>query len=215
MVGSFGHAAAFSFYATKNMMTGEGGMIATDDEELFDKANMIKNHGRGKHGGYSHFRIGYNNRMMDLVAALGIVQLKRLDATVQIRRRNASVYSKVLAEVGAARPQKEGRGMESSYHVYAPCLQSSKTRRDDLVQAFRDNGVGARTVYAIPCHKQDAYLNIAQWRWAKFVKYPDYSKVKLPVSEELGNMHFDVPVHPLLTDAELQQVADTMKKLLS
>ncbi|TFF91225.1 DegT/DnrJ/EryC1/StrS aminotransferase family protein, partial [Candidatus Thorarchaeota archaeon] len=77
-VGSFGHVSAFSFYATKNMMTGEGGMITTDDEEIHDRCLMIKNHGRGKQGGYSHYRIGFNNRMMDLVSAIGLEQLKRL-----------------------------------------------------------------------------------------------------------------------------------------
>jgi len=215
MVGSYGHATAFSFYATKNMMTGEGGMITTNDEELFDKANMIKNHGRGKHGGYSHFRIGYNNRMMDLVAAIGIVQLKRLNETVRIRRKNAALYNKVFKELGAARPQAEGKGMESSYHVYAPCLESKKISRDNLVQALKDNGIGARTVYALPCHKQETYLNIKQWRWARFVKYPDYSRLKLPVSEEIGNTHFDIPVHPSLTDADLSQITDALKKILA
>ncbi|MHA2361481.1 MAG: DegT/DnrJ/EryC1/StrS family aminotransferase, partial [Candidatus Thorarchaeota archaeon] len=67
-VGALGHVGAFSFYATKNLLTGEGGMITTDNEEIYEKALSIKNHGRGKQGGYSHYRIGYNNRMMDIVA---------------------------------------------------------------------------------------------------------------------------------------------------
>ncbi|MEM2141857.1 MAG: DegT/DnrJ/EryC1/StrS family aminotransferase [Candidatus Thorarchaeota archaeon] len=213
-VGSFGHAAAFSFYATKNMMTGEGGIITTNDEELLDKINMIKNHGRGKHGGYSHYRVGYNNRMMDLVAAIGLVQLERLDRLVEVRRRNARLYDKVLSEIGTARPQLEIDGMKSSYHLYVPCLESDKISRDELVQAFRDRGVGSRSVYAIPCHKQDTYLNIDRWRWSKFVKYPDYSKVRLPICEEIGARHFDLPVHPMLTESEIEQIISTMRDLL-
>ncbi|NWF96580.1 MAG: DegT/DnrJ/EryC1/StrS aminotransferase family protein [Candidatus Thorarchaeota archaeon] len=215
MVGSFGHASAFSFYATKNMMTGEGGMITMNDEDLYDRVNMIKNHGRGKQGGYSHFRIGYNSRMMDLVAALGLVQLKRLPKAIEKRRKNAAVYNALLDELDTVKPQAEPHGYESCYHVYAPRLFSKSVTRDQLVQILKDKGVGARTVYALPCHKQETYRNIRQWRWAKFVKYPDYSKLHLPVSEDIGNRHFDIPVHPLLTDSEIGTITHALREALA
>ncbi|MFW9796742.1 MAG: DegT/DnrJ/EryC1/StrS family aminotransferase [Candidatus Thorarchaeota archaeon] len=214
-VGSLGHVACFSFYATKNMMTGEGGMITTDNEELYDEILMVKNHGRGKQGGYSHFRIGYNNRMMDIVSALGIEQMKRLPEAVQQRRKNAHELDNFFAEYDSINPQVEEEGLKSSYHIYAPLLYSDKMNRDEIVTALRDQGVGARAVYALPCHKQETYLNIQEWRWAKFVDYPDYSAVTLPVSEEIGLRHFDIPVHPSLTSGEKEQIKNAFTKILS
>jgi dTDP-4-amino-4,6-dideoxygalactose transaminase len=213
-VGSLGHVASFSFYATKNMMTGEGGMITTDNEELYDDILMIKNHGRGKQGGYSHFRIGYNNRMMDIVSAIGIEQIKRLPEAVKQRRKNAQELDDFFAEFDSIKPQVEDEGMMSSYHLYAPRLYSDKMNRDEIVTALRNEGVGSRAVYALPCHKQDTYLNIQQWRWAKFVDYPDYSAVTLPVSEEVGLRHFDIPVHPSLTNEEKELIKSAFYKVL-
>jgi len=213
-VGAFGHVASFSFYATKNMMTGEGGMITTDNEELYDEILMVKNHGRGKQGGYSHFRIGYNNRMMDIVSAIGIEQVKRLPEAVKQRRANAREFDEFLAEYDSVKPQVEDSGFKSSYHLYAPRLFSDKMNRDEMVTALRNEGVGSRAVYALPCHKQDTYLNIQQWRWAKFVEYPDYSAVNLPVSEEIGLRHFDIPVHPSLTDEDKKHIKTAFQKIL-
>ncbi|TFG32153.1 DegT/DnrJ/EryC1/StrS family aminotransferase [Candidatus Thorarchaeota archaeon] len=214
-VGSFGHAATFSFYATKNIFTGEGGMVTTNDEELYDRMLMIKNHGRGKEGGYSHFQVGYNNRMMDIVAAIGVQQMKRMDNIVQQRRQNAYEYNQFFSEFDEIRPQFEDSGFESSYHLYAPCIYSDRMNRDEIVAALRNEGVGSRAVYALPCHKQDTYLQIQNWRWAKFVKYPDYTKVKLPISEEIGANHFDIPVHPSLTDEEKETIQSAFMKILA
>ncbi|MHA1950774.1 MAG: DegT/DnrJ/EryC1/StrS family aminotransferase [Candidatus Thorarchaeota archaeon] len=212
--GAFGDAATFSFYATKNLMTGEGGMVTTNNEELYDKMLMIKNHGRGKQGGYSHFRIGYNNRMMDIVSAIGIVQLKRIRKAVKERRKTAGEYNDFFAEFDSIRPQVEEPGFKSGYHLYAPRLYSKNLDRDGIVTALRNEGVGSRAVYALPCHKQDTYLNIQDWRWAEFVDYPDYSAVNLPISEEVGYRHFDIPVHPSLTDEDKEHIKNAFHKIL-
>ncbi len=213
-VGSIGHVSAFSFYATKNMMTGEGGMITTDNEELYDEILMVKNHGRGKQGGYSHFRIGYNNRMMDLVAAIGIEQLKRLPEAVRQRRKNAQEFNDFFSEYNSIKPQVEDTGLKSSYHLYAPRLYSDKMTRDEIVTALREEGIGSRAVYALPCHKQDTYLNIKKWRWAKFVNYPDYSDISLPISEEIGRVHFDIPIHPRLSNEDKRKIKNAFAKIL-
>jgi dTDP-4-amino-4,6-dideoxygalactose transaminase len=214
MAGAFGDAATFSFYATKNLVTGEGGMVTTNNEELHDKMLMIKNHGRGKQGGYSHFRVGYNNRMMDIVSAIGIIQMKRIREAVKERRKNAQEYADFFSEFDEIRPQVEEPGFKSGYHLYAPRLYSDKLDRDGIVKALRNEGVGSRAVYALPCHKQDTYLDIQDWRWAKFVDYPDYSVVSLPVSEEVGDRHFDIPVHPSLTDEDKEHIKNAFHKIL-
>ncbi|MBD3406833.1 MAG: aminotransferase class V-fold PLP-dependent enzyme [Candidatus Lokiarchaeota archaeon] len=212
-VGSFGDAAAFSFYATKNMMTGEGGMITTNNEELYDNATMVKNHGRGKKGGYSHFQIGYNFRMLDIVSALGIVQLERLPDVIRAQRKNAEEFSKVVNEIDVLTPQKELDGMKSAYHVYAPVLDSDYLTRDDVIDKFRNHDIGARSVYTLPCHKQDTYLNISSWRWAKFVDYPDYSKLQLPNSERIGNQHFQIPSHASINEDERKQILTAIQDI--
>ena len=213
-VGSLGHVAAFSFYATKNLMTGEGGMITTNNEELYDEILMVKNHGRGKQGGYSHYRIGYNNRMMDIVSAIGIEQMKRLPEAVKQRRKNAHEYDDFFAEFDSIKPQMENAYIKSSYHIYAPRLYSDKLDRNEIVTALRKEGIGSRAVYALPCHKQDTYLNIQKWRWAKFVDYPDYSALTLPASEEIGLRHFDIPVRPSLTQDNKEHIKRVFSKIL-
>ncbi|TFG07846.1 DegT/DnrJ/EryC1/StrS family aminotransferase [Candidatus Thorarchaeota archaeon] len=214
-VGSFAHVSAFSFYATKNMMTGEGGMITTDDEEIYDRCLMIKNHGRGKKGGYSHFRIGYNNRMMDLVSAIGIEQLKRLPGVVKARRQNAAYYDDMFSELKSVVPQEELKNFESSYHVYAPLLHHEEIDRDKMIDLLKKHEVGSRSVYALPCHKQDTYLNIEDWRWAEFVDYPDYSEISLPASEMVGNKHFEIPVHPGVSKEDREHIAHVVYETLS
>ncbi len=214
-VGSLGHVGCFSFYATKNILTGEGGMITTDDEELYDKMLMIKNHGRGKEGGYSHYQIGYNNRMMDIVAAIGVTQMKRINELIRKRRENAKEYDQFFSDFDEIKPQVEDPGFSSGYHLYAPRLYSDRLTRDEMVSALRNEGVGARPVYALPCHKQNTYLNIQKWRWAKFVNYPDYSKINLPISEDIGARHFDIPVHPSLTNEEKETIQEAFKKILA
>ena len=214
-IGNLGHCATFSFYATKNILTGEGGMVTTNDEELYDKMLMIKNHGRGKKGGYSHYQIGYNNRMMDIVAAIGVEQMKRFDFVVKERRKNAQEYNKFFSEFDEISTQSEDDGFQSAYHLYAPTINSAKMNRDEMVSALRAEGVGSRAVYALPCHKQDTYLNIQEWRWAKYVDYPDYSKISLMHAEDIGARHFDIPVHPSLTGDEKEAIKDAFRKILS
>jgi perosamine synthetase len=214
-VGSIGHVGCFSFYATKNILTGEGGMITTDDEEIYNKMLMIKNHGRGKEGGYSHYQIGYNNRMMDIVAAIGVAQMKRVPEVIDKRRQNAKELNKFFSDFDSIKPQVEDPGFESGYHLYVPRLYSDKLTRDGMVSRLRAEGVGARAVYALPCHKQNTYLNIEKWRWAKYVDYPDYSKVSLPISEDVGARHFDIPVHPSLTNDDKQTIQEAFKKILT
>lgn len=214
-VGSFGDISAFSFYATKNMMTGEGGMIVTDNEELMDKVLMIKNHGRGREGGYSHYRIGYNHRMMDLVSAIGKEQLKRLPGILKSRRKNAKLYDNLFSRFDDIRPQEGSESSDSAYHVYAPRLKSDKIKRDEMISNLKAEGVGSRSVYALPCHLQRTYQNIDEWRWAEFVDYPNYESLNLPHSVAVGKDHFEVPVHPGVKESDIEHIGKIIESALS
>ena len=114
-VGNFGRFGCFSFYATKNMITGEGGMVTTSDKPLTDRLRLIINHGQSEK--YLHTVLGYNYRMTDIAAAIGIVQLKKLDKFNLRRRKNAEYYEANLSAKGLIRP-KVADGVQHVYHQY-------------------------------------------------------------------------------------------------
>ncbi len=214
-VGSFGDIAAFSFYATKNMMSGEGGIVLTNNEEMIETAKAVKNHGRGAHGGYHYYRIGYNFRMMDLVAAIAVNQLKKLPKFLDARRKNVEHLVDIIGDLDGIKIQKEPKGYRSAWHVFGPRLTTNKISRDKLIEELRNADIGARTLYSIPCYAQPAYKDIQNWRWAKFVKYPDYSKVSCPNAELVGNEHFELPIHPRVSDDQIEYIGTTLKKILT
>ena len=215
-VGTFGDVGIFSLYATKNLIAGEGGLIVTNNDELADKLNSIKNHGRGKEGGYYHYRVGYNFRMTDMQAALALAQLERLPEFLKIRERNHKIIREELSDLdNIIRFQEIPDGYTHSNYICAPHLVSNKVTPKAVIDELVKHNVSARTIYSIPTYKQPAYVNINQtWRWAKFVKYPDYSKVSLPNTEFLASRHFEVPIHAGVTEEEAKYIAETLRKVL-
>jgi dTDP-4-amino-4,6-dideoxygalactose transaminase len=192
MVGSFGNLECFSFYPTKNMTTGEGGMITTNDNELFEIANSIRNHGREKtKWGYEHGRIGYNYRMTDISAAIGLEQLKKLPSFLKKRRENANFYDKNLENVETPYVLDDA---EHAYHQYTIKCKN----RDKLLEELKKNEIGFGIYYPKPLHK-----------------YPYLEKFghnDLKVSERLVNEVVSLPVHPALTKEELEKVVDVINK---
>jgi dTDP-4-amino-4,6-dideoxygalactose transaminase len=192
MVGSFGNLECFSFYPTKNMTTGEGGMITTNDNELFEIANSIRNHGREKtKWGYEHGRIGYNYRMTDISAAIGLEQLKKLPNFLKKRRENAKFYDKNLENVETPYVLDDA---EHAYHQYTIKCKN----RDKLLEELKKNEIGFGIYYPKPLHK-----------------YPHLEKFghnDLKVSERLVNEVVSLPVHPALTKEELEKVVDVINK---
>ncbi len=202
-VGGFGHVAAFSFYATKNMIAGEGGMVVTNDEELRDKMESIKNHGRPKKGGYLHLRIGYNFRMTDLCAAVGLAQLEKLPTLLNKRAKNAERLRKIIDQIEEIEYQFVPKGYTHANYVFAIKLSSSE-KVDQLITYLKDNNIRSRRIYSTLAYKQPAYQNIKEWRWAKVLEYPDYSKVKTPIAKDIATTHMEIPVVPTLTQEELK-----------
>ena len=192
MVGSFGNLECFSFYPTKNMTTGEGGMITTNDNELFEISNSIRNHGREKtKWGYEHGRIGYNYRMTDISAAIGLEQLKKLPSFLKKRRENAKFYDKNLENVETPYVPDD---VKHAYHQYTIKCKN----RDKLLEELKKNEIGFGIYYPKPLHK-----------------YPHLEKFghnDLKVSERLVNEVVSLPVHPALTKEELEKVVDVINK---
>ncbi|MDO9325771.1 MAG: DegT/DnrJ/EryC1/StrS family aminotransferase, partial [Methanoregula sp.] len=138
-VGSFGHFGCFSFYATKNMITGEGGMVTTGEKAYAERLRLIINHGQSEK--YVHTRLGYNYRMTDMAAALGIVQLKKLDKFNMRRRKNADFYNANLSVKGLITPYV-APGMHHVYHQYVIRLTDEfPMKRDSFMDYLKSKGI--------------------------------------------------------------------------
>jgi perosamine synthetase len=190
-VGSFG-TGCFSFYPSKNMTTAEGGMITTDDDEIEERARLIRNHGQSEI--YHHVAPGYNFRMTELQAALGLVQLGRLPQWTRKRTENASYLSQRLSNV--VTPQVK----EEYVHVYHQYTVRVERDRDAALERLAEAGIGARVYYPLPVHQQPFYRRLG---------YED----SLPVAERMSREVLSLPVHPSLTEEELDQIASEVARL--
>ncbi len=189
--GSLGDIAAFSFYPTKNMTTGEGGMVTTDDPELAEKVRMLHNHGQAER--YRHTELGWNFRMTNIAASIGIEQLKRLDTSNERRRKNASVYDEELDEI-VETPFTNARARHV-YHQYT--IKSEK--RDRIINAFKKEGIGFGIYYPIAIHQQEIMRKLGY-------------TAKLPVTEKLTKEVLSIPVHPLVREEDIMKVVKTIKR---
>jgi len=196
MVGSFGDAECFSFYPTKNMTTGEGGMIITNNEEIAEMAYSIRNHGREKtRWGYEHNRLGYNYRMTDIAAAIGIEQLKKLPKFNEMRRKNAQYMNKELQEVNEVEIPYVIKNVEHVYHQYTIKCKN----REKIIENLRKNDIGFGIYYPKPLH---FYKHLRK-----------FAHKDLKNSEEIANKVLSLPIHPSLKKEDLEKIANVIKKV--
>lgn len=184
--GSFG-TGTFSLYPTKNITSAEGGMITTDDPVLDEKSRVIRQHGMRRR--YYHDELGFNFRMTDLHAAVGLAQLNKLYLFNQKRRSNAQFLSKHLQGVIAP---CEPVGYEHVYHQYT--IRVPDKKRDALRAHLLERGVGSEVYYPVPVHKQSFYVNELGYHQT------------LPEAEKAANEVLSLPVHPSLTQADLETI---------
>jgi dTDP-4-amino-4,6-dideoxygalactose transaminase len=189
-VGSWG-TAAFSFFPTKNMTTSEGGIVLTSDERLAERLRRIRH--QGMDADYSHEIMGYNFRMTEIEAAIGLVQLGRLHEWVRTRQRNAAYYDRHLHNVVTpALPA----GRWHAYHQYTVRVPPH-IERNLLVQHLNESGIGARVYYPIPIHRQPVFLRRGKGA------APD-----LPHTDAAAREVLSLPVHPGVSEAELEYIVE-------
>jgi dTDP-4-amino-4,6-dideoxygalactose transaminase len=188
-VGSFGTCAAFSFYPTKNMTSGEGGMVTTGDPGLARTVRLLRN--QGMEARYQNEIVGLNNRMTDIHAAIGLVQLDKLAGWTQARRSNAAFLSQNLE--GVIVPTEEP-GAVHVYHQYTIRVPGD---RDQFAARLAERGVGSGVYYPIPVHRLPSFgLDL-----------------DLPVTDQVAADCLSLPVHPSLSEQDLEQIVGAVNEV--
>jgi len=189
-LGTWSDAVCYSFYPTKNMTTGEGGMVTTDDPALAERLRAFVDHGRAE-ASYDHATVGHNFRMTNLAAAIGTAQLARLPAYTVARRENAAYLTEALSDAPVETPT-EPVGRRHVYHQYT--VRSPE--RDALREHLAARGVEAAVYYPRCVHEQPPYRD---------------ARADAPVAERLADEVLSLPVHPQVTEADRETVADAVR----
>ncbi|WP_455645327.1 DegT/DnrJ/EryC1/StrS family aminotransferase [Methanosphaera sp.] len=193
-IGSIGDLGCFSFYPTKNMTTGEGGMVTTNDEDLAEKSGMIRAHGESKR--YEQSLLGYNYRMTNIAASIGLVQLKHIDEFNAKRNENAAYLNEGLADVEGITTPYTADDVTHVFHQYT--IRVSKDR-DAFKEYLTDNEIGTGVHYPIVLYKQPYYQTLG-------------ITGNCPEAEKAASQVISLPVHPSLTTEELDTIIETVKK---
>ena len=204
-VGTFGTMSVFGFYPNKQITTGEGGMILTNDDYLADMCVSLRNQGRGKGSGWlGHDRLGYNFRLSDINCALGIVQLSRIDQIKAKRRQVAKWYQEILAEDARLIVPAEPDDCDMSWFVFVVRLADGFTleQRDRILQAMRSRNIQVGD-YFPPVHLQPF-----------MVEQFSYKQGDFPVTEAVSKSTIALPFHNNLTKDEVAIVCKTLKEVL-
>jgi len=197
--GAFADAACWSFYGSKNMTTGEGGMITTNSDEIAEAPRYIRSHGEKQK--YQSLMLGHNYHMPEIEAAIGCVQLKKLPEFVARRRENARRLSQKLEKAKKLQLPTEPKGFKSSWYLYTVRLKNAKNeKRDRIVEKLKQKGIGAFVCYVNPIHLMPYYR--------KFGKY------RLPETEKASKQVFSLPVHPGVTAEQIDFIGETVLHLL-
>ncbi|MBV7364135.1 DegT/DnrJ/EryC1/StrS family aminotransferase [Actinomycetaceae bacterium TAE3-ERU4] len=193
-VGSFGEFGMFSLYPTKNMTSGEGGMVSCIDEEFARRVRLLRNQGMERQ--YANELVGLNNRMTDIHAAIGREQLKKVDAWTRTRQENARFLTENIE--GVLTP-KVASGATHVYHQYT--IRVVDQDRDDFARRLREEYlVGCGVYYPIPNHRLDSLA-------------PYAPGLELPVTEEAAKSVISLPVHPALSESDLERIVKAVNEL--
>jgi perosamine synthetase len=198
-IGSLGRAASFSFYANKIITTGEGGMVTSNDAELARVARRLRDHAFSDERHFWHKYLGFNYRMTNLQAAIGLAQTERLDELVEIRRRNAARYTGALRKIPGLTLPVERPWARNVYWMYGVVVEDEfGISRDELRQRLARRGIETRTFF-IPIHLQPIY-------------YESFKGQRYPVAEELCRRGLYLPSGATLTSAEIDYICDMVRE---
>ncbi len=199
--GAMGDAAAFSFYATKNMTTGEGGMVTTNDRRVAERVRVLRD--QGQRGKYRHVTLGFNYRMTSIAAALGRAQLRKLDSLNEARRRNAERLTRGLRGLPGIATPVEREGCRHVYHQYVVRVTGEAgVSRDELASRLASQGVGVAVHYPTIIPDQPLYRKLG-------IGCPDCREARRAAGEVLS-----LPVHPALEPGDLDYIVAAVSRAL-
>jgi len=199
--GSLGDMACFSFYASKNMTTGEGGMVTSDDRKFIEKLHLIRVHGERKE--YRSVTVGHNYRLPEIEGAIGYIQLSKLPKFLEKRRRNAKLLTEKLDAVKQLELPFEYSGSKHAWYVYTARLKGANSgKRNKLVKTLNRHRIGATVYYPIPIHKMPYYRE-------------NFGNFQLSITEKASRQVFSLPVHPGVKDEEIDYIAKTITRTIN
>jgi len=201
--GSYGEAGAFAFYPNKQITTGEGGVIVTNNEEIYIKSRSMRNQGRGEGGSWlDHVRLGFNYRLNEISSVMGIEQLKKIDQFIEKRKRVANTYQRLLSTIeGVNPPIVKDYVTQMSWFVYVITLDE-KISRDKVLTALREKGIGCRNYFS-PIHLQPFYE-----------RQFGFKSGLLPITEDIGSRSIAIPFYNNLQEDDQIYIAESLKQII-
>ncbi len=190
--GALGDVAGFSFYPTKNMTTSEGGMVTTNDDKIAKMSRIYRNHGMARR--YYHDYMGFNYRMTDICAAIGLAQLRKLDGFTKKRRDNANYLDNNLNGVVTPYVSPDAKHV---YHQYTIMVEN----RDTVIEKLKEAEIGCGVYYPVPINEQTYYKELG------------YSTQSTPNSNDVAKKVLSLPVHPSVTEDNLKLIANTLNNI--
>ncbi len=200
LAGNFGVGSSFSFYATKNMMTAEGGMVTTNDEDVAAFARRFRHHGQPPGAYYKYSHLGYNYRTTDIASCIGRCQLKMLDVWTARRQEICYAYDKGLAGVEGLRVPFRPLGDKHVYHLYT--ISVDPKQRDEVVTGIRDQGVGCGVYYPIPLYATNLFPQ------------GHFDPAEYPNTELAAASVLSIPCEPVMSDEDVDTVINVTKSVL-
>jgi perosamine synthetase len=200
--GSFGNAGCFSFYATKNMTTGEGGMVTTNDENIAEAVKIFRHHSQSEKSCYEYFDLGYNYRMTNIAAAIGLEQLKKIKNFNIKRIKNAELLARGLKNIKGFILPRARNGFKHIFHQYAIRITDDfKISRNELAEYLKKRGINTAIFYPKPLHLFPQFLKIG------------YKEGDFPMAEKISKEVLSLPVHPLLSKSDIKYMIKIIKNI--
>jgi dTDP-4-amino-4,6-dideoxygalactose transaminase len=201
--GSIGHMGCYSFYASKNITTGEGGAVTTNDDELAEKVWKIRRHGEKEE--YQCEMLGHNYRMPEIEAAIGRVQLRKLPSFMEARTKNANALTEQLGDLTTIELPIKEEWAKHAWYLYTTRVRKQKSpiQRKDLLKQLNEHGITAAAYYESPIHLSPYY-----------VKMFNYKRGAFPESESAAEEVMSIPCHPAVTSEDISKMTDLLASIL-
>ena len=202
MIGGIGDIGCFSFYANKIITMGEGGIAVTNNEKVFQKLKLFCDLAHSPEKRFAHIEIGYNYRLTNLQAAIGLAQLEKIGEFVKARRKNAEIYQQHLKNIKGLQLPQEKEWAKNVYWMYGILLEKSfPVSRDELMAILAKNGIGTRAFF-IPMHLQPVFIKMGLFKGEKY-----------PVAENWGENGLYLPSGSGLTSKQIIYISEKIKKI--